>query len=237
MYKRQGLVNGQCGGAKNGKCEIDPKKDCAWEKIYQRLEKQGRTKEFLDQPVQLRDYSKVNVDAIKQYVAEARAKRYEGFTAQAVTQQIIAGDGSTIVNVYYERNEYTITFYLDDVIYTCGKQHWHNRNCPRITQLTITAKHGANISDQWPKVDGSSSWRTTENGSTYQSNIDVMPVGGGSYYGPNKDWGSETAYYYVEVLPGETGTTYHGVTYKEHHRDVSPGTGSVSYTHLRAHET
>lgn len=46
----KGLVNGQCGGAKNGKCEIDPKKDCAWEKIYQRLEKQGRTREFLDQP-------------------------------------------------------------------------------------------------------------------------------------------------------------------------------------------
>ena len=40
----KGLVNGQCGGAKNGKCEIDPKKDCAWEKIYQRLEKQGRTR-------------------------------------------------------------------------------------------------------------------------------------------------------------------------------------------------
>ena len=73
------LVNGQCGGAKNGKCEIDPKKDCAWEKIYQRLEKQGRTKEFLDQPIQLRDYSVANVDEIKAYVAEARAKRYEGF--------------------------------------------------------------------------------------------------------------------------------------------------------------
>ena len=73
------LVNGQCGGAKNGKCEIDPKKDCAWEKIYQRLEKQGRTKEFLDQPVQLRDYSVTNVDEIKAYVAQARAKRYEGF--------------------------------------------------------------------------------------------------------------------------------------------------------------
>lgn len=73
------LVNGQCGGAKNGKCEVDCKKDCAWENIYQRLEKQGRTKEFLSQSVQLRDYSKVNVDAIKAYVAEARAKRYEGF--------------------------------------------------------------------------------------------------------------------------------------------------------------
>ena len=73
------LVNGQCGGAKDGKCEIDPKKDCAWEKIYQRLEKQGRTKEFLDQPIQLRDYSVCNVDEIKAYVEEARAKRYEGF--------------------------------------------------------------------------------------------------------------------------------------------------------------
>ena len=73
------LVNGQCGGAKNGKCEIDPKKDCAWEKIYQRLEKQGRTEEFLNQPVQLRDYSVAGVEEIKAYVAEARAKRYEGF--------------------------------------------------------------------------------------------------------------------------------------------------------------
>ena len=25
------LVNGQCGGAKNGKCEVSPDKDCAWE--------------------------------------------------------------------------------------------------------------------------------------------------------------------------------------------------------------
>ena len=177
---------------------------------------------------------------------KAAAKRYEGFTAQAVTQETIAGDGSTIVNVYYKRNAYTITFYLDNPYYSCGKQehshskwckrfgcteeeHTHSSACGYVSQITITAKHGANISDQWPTVDGSSSWRTTRNGSTYQSNIDVMPVGGGSYYGPNKDWGSETAYYYVEVLPGETGTTYHGVTYKEHHRDVSPGTGySVS---------
>ena len=36
------LVNGQCGGAKNGKCEVDPNKDCAWEKIYQKLKAQGR---------------------------------------------------------------------------------------------------------------------------------------------------------------------------------------------------
>ena len=54
------LVNGQCGGAKNGKCEVDSSKDCAWEKIYRRLEKQGRLDEFLNQPVQMRDYSKAD---------------------------------------------------------------------------------------------------------------------------------------------------------------------------------
>ena len=36
------LVNGACGGTKDGKCEIDPEKDCAWTLIYNRLDKQGR---------------------------------------------------------------------------------------------------------------------------------------------------------------------------------------------------
>ena len=40
------LINGQCGGAKNGKCEVDSNKDCAWEKINKKLEKQGRLEEF-----------------------------------------------------------------------------------------------------------------------------------------------------------------------------------------------
>ncbi len=73
------LVNGQCGGAKNGKCEVDANKDCAWEKIYRRLEKQGRLEEFLNQPVQLRDYSKVNFKAINDYVKEIRENRLDGY--------------------------------------------------------------------------------------------------------------------------------------------------------------
>ncbi|WP_330579108.1 electron transport complex subunit RsxC [Bilifractor porci] len=75
----KGLLNGQCGGAKDGKCEVDPKKDCAWEKIYQRLEKQGRQKEFLEEPVQLRDYSKVDVKAISEYVKKIRDIRLSGY--------------------------------------------------------------------------------------------------------------------------------------------------------------
>ena len=73
------LVNGQCGGAKNGKCEVDSSKDCAWEKIYYRLEKQGRLEEFLNQPVQIRDYSKVNVKEVNDYVKAIRENRLDGY--------------------------------------------------------------------------------------------------------------------------------------------------------------
>ena len=50
------LINGQCGGAKNGKCEVDPNMDCGWERITRRLTQIGRL-DVLKCPVQLRDYS------------------------------------------------------------------------------------------------------------------------------------------------------------------------------------
>ena len=73
------LVNGQCGGAKDGKCEVSPDKDCAWAKIQQRLEQQGRLDELKAQPVQIRDYSKVNFKVINDYVNAIRAKSLEGW--------------------------------------------------------------------------------------------------------------------------------------------------------------
>ena len=51
------LVNGQCGGAKNGKCEVDPDMDCGWERIYRRLQQVGRL-DVLKCPIQLRQYDK-----------------------------------------------------------------------------------------------------------------------------------------------------------------------------------
>lgn len=36
------LLNGPCGGAEDGKCEIDPEIECGWQLIIDRLEKQGR---------------------------------------------------------------------------------------------------------------------------------------------------------------------------------------------------
>jgi hypothetical protein len=37
----KGLLNGPCGGSKNGKCEVEPERDCAWIKIYERLKSLG----------------------------------------------------------------------------------------------------------------------------------------------------------------------------------------------------
>ena len=50
------LVNGQCGGAKNGKCEVDPDMECGWERIYQKLKKIGRL-DAMKCPVQVRNYA------------------------------------------------------------------------------------------------------------------------------------------------------------------------------------
>ena len=73
------LLNGQCGGAKDGKCEVSPDKDCAWEKIQQRLAAQGRIGELTAQAVQVRDYSKVNFKVINDYVKAIREKRLDGW--------------------------------------------------------------------------------------------------------------------------------------------------------------
>jgi len=38
----KGLLNGPCGGSENGKCEVDPERDCAWALIIEQLKKQGK---------------------------------------------------------------------------------------------------------------------------------------------------------------------------------------------------
>lgn len=36
------LVNGPCGGAKDGRCEVDPDMECGWGRIYRKLRELGR---------------------------------------------------------------------------------------------------------------------------------------------------------------------------------------------------
>ncbi len=50
------LVNGQCGGSKDGKCEVNPEMECGWERIYRRLKMVGRLDAFKC-PTQIRNYA------------------------------------------------------------------------------------------------------------------------------------------------------------------------------------
>jgi len=144
----------------------------------------------------------------------ATAKSYTGFTAQTIEQQTIAGDGSTIVNVYYTRNEYKVRFYNK-----YGAKEYEN--------LAITAKYGEDISTQWPTYNGSSTWRTKPNGTTCQSSIQTMPLNGANFYGPKTGEITETAYYYLQVLPGHEQDPhvkeYNGKYYKKDHEDTAVG--------------
>ena len=149
----------------------------------------------------------------------AKAKYYEGFTAQPVAKKTVKGDGSTIVSVYYKRNVYDVKFYSYSSWYTSSKEY---------ADLRITAKYGQDISKQWPTYKGSSTWRTNDGSGAYQVNIGTMPLGGAKFYGPETGDGSQTAYYYVQVLPGETGAeTVDGIQYKLDHTDITPGSGST----------
>ncbi|MFC2070711.1 methylenetetrahydrofolate reductase C-terminal domain-containing protein, partial [Chloroflexota bacterium] len=53
------LLNGPCGGTKNGKCEHEPEYDCAWVLIYDRLNKLGRINEMKEY-VAPTDYRKMS---------------------------------------------------------------------------------------------------------------------------------------------------------------------------------
>ena len=82
---------------------------------------------------------------------------YNAAKAESAT---IAGDGSTVLNVYYTRNVYTLTFRE----LTC-KDWWHehNDNCYK-TVATINAKYNAKISDEFSKAP----FNTTYNGRAWE---------------------------------------------------------------------
>lgn len=54
----KGLLNGPCQGAYRGGCEVDSKKACGWELIYERLKSQGRLEALKGYAVP-RDHSEI----------------------------------------------------------------------------------------------------------------------------------------------------------------------------------
>ncbi|MDY4966174.1 MAG: InlB B-repeat-containing protein [Dysosmobacter sp.] len=120
----------------------------------------------------------------------------------------IDADGSTVLNVYFKRVEFTLTF--------------RDGNS---TVKTITERWGKDLSSYWPIVGN--------NGKQYNNGERWDPSGSKTYTEvlvyiakmPAESFiltcdraNSNPTYtmtYYVEVLPGETGTSYSGKTFKK----------------------
>lgn len=145
-------------------------------------------------------------------LTRATANKYDGFTAQTITQETINGDGSTMVKVYYKRNVYSVTFW--SIQWEGGYVFGKYVKGKEFTEYRITAKHGANISDKWP----GGNWTTSPGGSTYQSNIDTMPLGGDEFFKTNQQ-GNAKAQYYLEDLNGN---------FVLDHTDLGPNGTSVT---------
>lgn len=139
-------------------------------------------------------------------VSGSNDKSYSGFTYNSEKTDAnvtVNGDGSTVVNVYYKRKVYEVRFY-------------NRRGNKEDTSKRITAKYGAFIGEQWP----GNGWYVSTSGNTAQSYLAIMPLNGKNFYGQQTGSSTATATYYVEVLPGESGTTtVSGKNYKVHHTD------------------
>ena len=190
--------------------------------------------------------------AVGSSVSGSGDKTYQGFTFDHADQNVtVNGDGTSVVNVYYKRNEYTVTFKNANI--TCGKvehEHSHKECCTKrgpswlhtcntdkcpygyehthssrcYSDLTITAKYGAFIGDQWP----GGGWYVNTDYDTAQSYLAVMPLGGKTFYRKQTGDNEQAATYYVEVLPGESGTTtVNGKKYKVHHTDTTNYDGTL----------
>ena len=70
--------------------------------------------------------------------AAVQVKKYPGFHEKSAEKKTIAPDGSTVVKVYYDRNEYTVMFNLDN-----GTEN-----------VVQTYKHGADLHAPTPSLSG-----------------------------------------------------------------------------------
>lgn len=132
----------------------------------------------------------------------------------------VAADGSTVVNVYYDRTEFTLNFTKNNS-----------------TVKTIKEKWGADIHSEFPIKDnnGTIQWTVPSTSQTMAADkefasLDTMPAENITFkYYTSAD--SVTLHYYVEVLPGETGTYSHGGKNFKSYKDIDIQSGVyLTYT-------
>lgn len=133
----------------------------------------------------------------------------------------VAADGSSVVNVYYDRTKFTLKFRA-------------NNN----TVATITEKWGADIHTKFPIVGTNGTpykgteWKVPNGCQTFTAgtnvlSIDTMPSENITFTRNNTD-ASATLYYYVESLDGTVTHNYNGKNYDLYKTVYLPYSGRLT---------
>lgn len=124
-------------------------------------------------------------------ITAANDKNYTGFHYDHTDGATVAADGSSVVNVYYKRNTYTLTFKVNEGFIF---DNW-------VTKAEFrNIKYGADTSPWWNQAPSGYLWYTTSSGSTFYTAAPDMPNSNLTIYG-KKSSGMSTIHYY------EKGTT------------------------------
>lgn len=115
-------------------------------------------------------------------------KSYTGFEYDHTDGATVAADGSSVVNVYYKRNTYTLTFKVNESYNWVTKAEFEN------------VKYGEDTTKYWNQAPSGYLWHTTSNGTTFYTAAPDMPNNNLTIYG-KKSSGTSTIHYY------EKGTT------------------------------
>lgn len=118
-----------------------------------------------------------------------------------VEQTTVAADGSSVLNVYYDRKEFTLTFKYDYHSGFLGIGEGYKKTG------TITAKWGADIGSRFLAMNAAakgSLWSTDYSGDEpWTSFLQIMPEENRTYYCRNTSNTAQSAYYYTEGLDGK----------------------------------
>lgn len=122
-------------------------------------------------------------------VSGSNDKSYTGFHFERANQNVeVKGDGSTVVNVYYNRDTYTLTFNVDEGSW------WHDWQTKAEFK---NIKYGADTSTWWSQAPSGYLWYTTWSGNTFYTAAPDMPNKNLVIYGKTSS-GSSTVHYYEE---------------------------------------
>ena len=118
-----------------------------------------------------------------------------------VEQTTVAADGSSVLNVYYDRKEFTLTFKYDYHSDFLGIGEGYKKTG------TITAKWGADIGSRFLAMNAAakgSLWSTNYSGAgPWTSFLQIMPEENRTYYCQETSNTAQSAYYYTEGLDGK----------------------------------